>query len=256
MSDDGLIRLSGKNLAGEHICCAIGEDAENRSRAAAKKAWLAERLPEGHSFLKADLRGKAFIEYGPAELAWFPIEAPSWLFAQCFWVAGRFAGTGIGSRLLEAAERDAGKAAGLCFLAAAKGKKPFLSDGKYLRAKGYELVDEALGFGLFAKAARKGAAAPRFCGGAREGRLSRATKGVDLFWSPQCPFAPSVAASMAAAAEAAGFGARLHEVESAEAARRLCAPPGIFQAYLDGSFLTHELMTDAKFSALLTSRRP
>ena len=60
---------------------------------------------------------------------------------------------------------------------------------------------------------------------------------------------------MAAAAKEAGFAARLHEIDSAESARKLRAPPGIFQAYLDGLFLTHELMTPEKFSKLLASAR-
>jgi hypothetical protein len=82
-------------------------------------------------------------------------------------------------------------------LPGAKGKKPFLSDGRYLRAKGYEITDEALGFALFAKASKKGAALPRFTESAHEGRLSRAVKGVDLFRSPQCVFAMSIAAAKA-----------------------------------------------------------
>jgi GNAT superfamily N-acetyltransferase len=232
MAGIGLLRVDARNLAAEHICCAIGDDAENRERAAVKKAWLSSRFAEGHVFLKAELRGKAFIEYGPSEAAWFPIEAPGWLFAQCFWVSGRFAGTGIGARLLEAAEKDAKKAAGLCFLAAAKGKRTFLTDGTYLAAKGYEIVDEALGFALFAKASRKGAEPPRLSEAARSGKLPRAAKGADLYWSPQCPFAPSVAEEMAEAARAAGFKARLHEIASAADARSLNAPPGIFQAAL------------------------
>jgi GNAT superfamily N-acetyltransferase len=254
MSEIGLKRVDAGNLGSEHICCAIGSDKENSARAARKKAWLAERFAEGHVFLKADLRGKAFIEYGPAETAWFPIEAAGWLFAQCFWVSGGAAGKGLASRLLDAAWANAKKASGLCFLAASKGKKPFLSDGRYLAKQGYEIVDEALGFALFAKAARKGAAIPRFADPARGGKLPRAAKGVDLYWSPQCPFVPSVAAEMAAAARGAGIPARLHEVASADQARDLRAPPGIFQAYIDGSFLTHELMTPEKFVRLLISR--
>lgn len=255
MSDITLVRVDASNLDAEHICCAIGSDKENSARSATKKAWLAERFAEGHVFLKADLRGKAFIEYGPAEKAWAPIEAPFWLYAQCFWVSGSAAGKGLASRLLEAAEADAKKASGLFFLAAAKGKRPFLSDGRYLAKKGYEIVDEDLGFALFAKAAKKGADMPRFADSARTGKLPRAAKGVDLFWSPQCPFVPSVAKEMARAAKDVGLPARLHEIDSVDSARALRAPPGIFQAYLDGIFLTHELMPPEKFAKLLESKR-
>lgn len=255
-----LKRLDAVRLDAEHICCAIGDDSENRARAATKKEWLRRRFPEGHVFLKADVRGKVFIEYGPAELEWFPVEAPGWFFAQCFWVSGRYAGTGLGARLLEAAEKDAKRAAGLLFIAAVKGKKPFLTDGRYLLSRGYSLVDEALGFGLFAKAEKGGAlppdsGKPRFLEGTRTGRMEGSPKGLDLFWSPLCPFVPSVAKEMARTAESLGIPARLHEVDSLEAAKALRAPPGIFQVYLDGVFLTHELMIPSKFSKLLETGR-
>lgn len=255
-----LVRLDPATLDAGHICCAIGDDKENRARAAVKKEWLHRRLPEGHVFLKADVRGKVFIEYGPAELEWFPVEAPGWFFAQCFWVSGRHAGTGLGARLLVEAEKDASRGAGLCFLASASGKKPFLSDGRYLLSNGYSLVDEALGFGIFAKAT-KGEAAwagvekPRFLEGARTGRLEGNRDGLDLFWSPLCPFVPSVARQMAETAESLGIPARLHEVDSLAAAKALRAPPGVFQAYYDGAFLTHELMIPSKFGKLLESHR-
>lgn len=251
MDQIALTRILPGTLSGEHICCAIGDDKENKDRAATKKSWLARRLSDGHVFLKADVRGKAFIEFGPAELEWFPIDAPGWLFAQCFWVAGKYAGTGLGARLLAEAERDAEARSGLCFLAAAKGKLPFLTEGRFLSSMGYEIADEALGFALFAKPARRGVALPRFSDGAREGRLAGSPRGLDLFWSAQCPFAPHYSREMAAAGESMGLPARLHEVDSLEKARSLRAPPGVFQAYLDGRFLTHELMTQQKFAKLL-----
>ena len=68
------IRLSPENLESEHICCAISNTKD--PQVIAKKQWLAERLGEGLVFLKADARGKCFIEYIPAENAWAPIDAP------------------------------------------------------------------------------------------------------------------------------------------------------------------------------------
>jgi GNAT superfamily N-acetyltransferase len=251
--NEKLIRVDAKNLETEHICCAIGDDAVNKARAAEKKAHLACRFSAGHVFLKADVRGKVFIEYGPAEEAWFPVEAPGWTFVQCFWVSGRYKGTGLGASLLEACEKDARAAAsfGVFALSAKKGKKPFLTDGGYLASKGYKLVDEALGYGLFSKALKKAPTAPRIVEGARSGKLQRIQKGVDLFYTPQCPFAPAFAAEMAMAAKGLGLPVRLVAVESRSESLGLRAPPGIFQAYLDGSFLTHELMTGEKFRVFL-----
>lgn len=75
------IRLSPQNLESEHICCAISNAKD--PQVIAKKQWLAERLGEGLVFLKADARGKCFIEYIPAENAWAPIDAPGYMFIDC-----------------------------------------------------------------------------------------------------------------------------------------------------------------------------
>ena len=84
------IRLSPENLESEHICCAISNAKD--PQVIAKKQWLAERLGEGLVFLKADARGKCFIEYIPAENAWAPIDAPGYMFIDCLWVSGSFKG--------------------------------------------------------------------------------------------------------------------------------------------------------------------
>ena len=66
-----LIQITEENLEREHICCAISNNTD--CQVASKKAWLAERMKEGLVFLKADARGKCFIEYLPAEAAWTPV---------------------------------------------------------------------------------------------------------------------------------------------------------------------------------------
>jgi len=247
-----LVDVTAENLEREHICCAIGADAENAARAAAKKAWLRDRLAAGHRFKKADVRGKAFIEYGPAEEAWFPIEAPGWTFAQCFWVAGSYKGKGLGARLLSACEADA--SAGVCFLAGRK-KLPYLTDGAFLKARGYEPVDEALGgrVALWAKRLEPAAPLPRLSDAARACRLPGG-RGVTIFWSPQCPFVPVYAREMAAAATELGVETRLVEVDSLEKAKALPSPFGIVSSFFGEDFLSWEPMTPEKFRAMIQSR--
>ena len=136
------IRLSPENLESEHICCAISNAKD--PQVIAKKQWLAERLGEGMVFLKADARGKCFIEYIPAENAWAPIDAPGYMFIDCLWVSGSFKGHGYSNDLLNECIRDSrekGKS-GLCILSSAK-KRGFLADPKYLKYKGFIKADSA-----------------------------------------------------------------------------------------------------------------
>ena len=258
----GIIDVTADNLEREHICCAIGNDADNRARAAAKKAWLAGRFPEGHRFKKADVRGKAFIEYGPAEVAWFPVEAPGWTFAHCFWVSGSLKGRGLAARLLAACEEDAraglgsGKGRkGVAFIAGKK-KLPFLSDGAYLRSRGYETVDEVLGGSvqLLAKAFSPRAEPPRFSEAARACRLPGG-EGLTIYWTPQCPHVPLYVKEMSAAAAELGVPSRLVEIDSLAKAKALPSPFGIVSAFLGEELLAWEPMPAGRFKALLEKRK-
>lgn len=136
------IKVTNENLESEHIYCAISNN--NDIQVSSKKAWLKERFEDGLVFLKSTERGKCFIEYIPAENAWNPIDADNYLYIDCLWVSGSFKGHGYATDLLNACIEDAkkNKKYGLCILSAAK-KKPFLSDPKFLKYKGFSVCDEA-----------------------------------------------------------------------------------------------------------------
>lgn len=117
------INLTLDNLADEHLCCAIA-DKKHQYGVDINKAWLAERIPEGHVFRKLDARGKVFIEYAPLEKAWVPVVGDNYIYIYCLWVAGSFKGKGYGRELLAYCIADAKKQnkSGACVLSA-KGKK-------------------------------------------------------------------------------------------------------------------------------------
>lgn len=69
---DSYINLTLNNLENEHICCAIA-DKKHQSGVERKKAWLKDRISEGHIFRKLEEKGKVFIEYAPLEKAWVPV---------------------------------------------------------------------------------------------------------------------------------------------------------------------------------------
>ena len=94
------IKLTKENIEKEHICCAISSNKD--PQVACKKGWLKERFDDGLVFLRADARGKCFIEYIPAEKAWVPILAPNYMHINCFWVSGASKGHGYAGDLLNA----------------------------------------------------------------------------------------------------------------------------------------------------------
>lgn len=87
-----------------------------------KRAWLLNRLKDGHVFLKLNEKATVFIEYEPIETAWVPISGRRYLYIPCLWVLGEYKGKGYGTELMKYAIADAkaqGKA-GLCMLGAKK----------------------------------------------------------------------------------------------------------------------------------------
>lgn len=57
---DEFINLMPENVADEHICCII-RAKKSHPGIEAKRAWLAERLKEGHVFRKLDAKECVFI---------------------------------------------------------------------------------------------------------------------------------------------------------------------------------------------------
>ena len=78
------ITLTKENIANEHICCAFS-DKKCKDSYELKKEWLKKEFDNGYVFRRIDERAKVFIEYGPAEKAWVPVNAPNYLMINCFW---------------------------------------------------------------------------------------------------------------------------------------------------------------------------
>ena len=181
-----IITIDRDNIDHEHICCAITEH-KGETCVASKKSWMKERFKDGLVFKRLDARGKVFIEYIPAEKAWAPVEAPEYMYINCFWVSGQFKGHGWANKLLAECAGDAkekGKR-GLAILSSAK-KMAFLSDPKYLKHKGFMVADTALpSFELLYLPFRDDAPVPKFKDCAKSGKTDE--KGMVLYYSNQCP---------------------------------------------------------------------
>ncbi|MDQ0220241.1 hypothetical protein J2S21_003360 [Peribacillus cavernae] len=66
----GYIQITKNNIENEQICCALG--AKQYEKAVyEKKKWLTERMSEGLVYYRLNERAKVFIEYSPAEMAFF-----------------------------------------------------------------------------------------------------------------------------------------------------------------------------------------
>ena len=60
----------------------------------------------------------------------------------CFWVAGQFKAKGNGKKLLQQCLKDAENMDGVVAISSDK-KRPFMSDPKFFKHMGFEIIDEA-----------------------------------------------------------------------------------------------------------------
>lgn len=258
------ITLTPANLEQEHICCAMA-DKKSRTGVTAKKAWLGCRMAEGLRFIKGNERGKIFIEYGPAEKAWVPLDQETvegYIYVNCFWVSGSFKGKGYGKALLAQCEADAreqGKK-GVIFTVGKK-KLPYLTDKKFLEKQGYRVSDAtATGFELLVKKLDSGKPDPKFTASAHTGGLTGPDShaGIDIFYTAQCPFTVPYIGLIASAVEKAnseGIDVRIHPIDSFEKAQCHAVPTTTYSVFVDGLFRTHEILTEAKLNKILAEYR-
>jgi len=247
-----IITITKENLEKEHICCAISNNKD--CQVSAKKEWILNRLDEGLVFKKGNVRGKCFIEYIPAEKAWIPIDADEYMYIDCLWVSGQFKGQGNSNLLLNECIQDSkekGKK-GLVVLSSKK-KMPFLSDGKYLRYKGFKVADTAEPYyELLYLPFNSNAHVPKFKSQIKMPEIPE--KGFVLFYSHQCPFTAKYVPLIENAAKAKNILFKSVRIETTEQAQNSPAPFTTYSLFYDGEFVTNEILSDKKFEKLLAEK--
>jgi len=247
-----IISVTKENLEQEHICCAISNNKD--CQVAAKKAWLAQRFADGLVFKKCDVRGKCFIEYIPAESAWYPISADGYMHINCYWVSGQFKGQGYSNLLLDECIKDSKEKGtkGLCVLSSNK-KMPFLSDPGHLKYKGFTVADTAKPFfELMYLPFDSDAQKPCFKQCAKTPKIDE--QGFVLFYTHQCPFTAKYVPIIENIAKAKSVPLMTVRFETKEEAQNAPAPSTSYCLFYNGEFVTNEILSDKKFEKLLTEK--
>lgn len=243
------IKLNKENLQQEHICCALSKSQEHQ--VACKKKWLASCMEDGLVFLKANQRGKCFIEYVPSEHAWVPLHAFKYLYIDCLWVAGSLKGHGYSNDLLQACIQDAKDQHryGICILSSHK-KKPYLADPTYLKKKGFLLADTSdCGITLMYLPLVKDAPIPKFKECAKHPSVS--TQGFVLYDSYQCPFTVKYVAEIEQIAKDKQIPFQRIHLTNKQDAQNCPSPTTTYALFYDGEWITNEILSEKKFMKLI-----
>ena len=239
------VKLTLENLEKEHICCAISSNKD--IQVSSKKAWLAERLKEGLVFLKSAERGKCFIEYIPAENAWYPIEANGYMHVNCFWVSGSFKGHGYANDLLGACiagAKEKGKH-GITVVASQK-KAPFLSDPKYFAYKGFKIADTAEPFfTLMYLPFNENAPQPKFRECVKNPQIQK--QGFAVYYTHGCPFTAKYVPIVEQTAKDNRIPFESILLDSKEKARSAPAAWTNYAVFFNGKYISNEILNEKKF---------
>lgn len=245
---DSFINLTEENLAQEHLCCII-RSKKPHPGVEAKRAWLAQRLKEGHVFRKRNAKGVVFIEYAPLETAWVPVEGENYLYIYCLWVSGDFKGKGYGRQLMEYCLADAkakGKS-GVCMLGAEK-QKAWVSDQAFAEKYGFEPVDTTPdGYRLLALSFD--GTKPRFAENAK--RLEIENQELAIYYSPQCPYIHQSVELVRKTCQEMEAPYTLIPVDALEKAKALPCVFNNWAVFYQGKFVTVNLLDAAGLKRLL-----
>ncbi|EMY68295.1 GNAT family N-acetyltransferase [Leptospira vanthielii] len=247
-----IISIDKENIDAEHICCAIGNDLKNKTRTESKKQWMKDRFDDGLVFKRLDERGKVFIEYMPIEKVWKPIVGKNFMVIHCLWVSGQFKGKGLSTQLLNECISDTKqkKMDGIAVVTSNQ-VKPFLTDKKFYLKHGFELVDTAAPyFELLVLKLNKKAKNPSFIHQTKT-NIHSLKKGFTFIYSNQCPFMDEYVAILANLSKKHKIPVEIKKLKNHKEAQDLGSPFGTLGIYFDGTFLTHELMTEKKFETLI-----
>ena len=220
-----------------------------------KKDWLRREFDNGYVFRRIDARAKVFIEYGPAEKAWIPIDAPNYLLINCFWVSGQYKGQGYGKELLRLAIEDA-KAQGKDGLVTVVGtsKFHFMSDTKWLLKQGFETCEKlSSGFSLLVKKTN-----PKANSLNSKNRLKVENvlikNGLVVYFFKSLPILRiSCDDSLTETAEKRKLPLKVIKLDTMEKAQTAPTPATIFSLFYNGKFITTDLSScmNSKFDKVV-----
>lgn len=244
-----IIKLTEENLSSEHICCAIS-DKKCHEGYQAKKQWLSERIKEGYTFKKLNVRGKVFIEYGPAEKAWVPVDAPGYMLINCFWVSGQYKDKGYGKALYQECEKDAAGMNGIVVVSSNK-KQPFMSEKKFFQKQGFTLCDTALPyFELWYKPLKKDAPKPSFLPHAKNAECD-IKEGLAIYYTHACPFNEYYVAELEVIASLKGHKITTVHLDTLEKARNHFVPHTLYSIFQNGKFITQHILNENYFEKFI-----
>ncbi len=220
-----------------------------------KLAWLKPRFKQGMKLqvLVSDQDGTiGAIEYTPGEVAWRAVRASGYMFIHCLFILRKaYKGSGCGSRLIAACEKDA-RAQKMRGVAVVASKSTWMTKKEVFLKRGYDLIEQAPPhYELLAKSFGKPAKPPAFSGN-WEKKLAKYRTGLTIIYSEQCPYvAKAMNEIPPVAQEQFGIEPTIVKLSSYRAAQACPNPYGTFSVIYDGQLVADHPIGKTRFGNIM-----
>lgn len=243
-----LINITANNLDLDSIPCIDFKNPANGAYFNYNRDWLTDRLEEGMVIKSMDTPFAAFIQYGPAEIAWRSVLAPGFTLIHHLHVEEDQSNHRLKSELLQHCELDSSKKNGVAVMLDVEDFRELRS---FYLNHGYRETAHLPGFVLMAKKFIYSAPNPVFALSLFEQKYPNQTHNITISYANQSSFINYYIHQMKIEFQELGFHVTLQKLRNAQEARESGSPYGTFGVFLDGQFLTHRLLNRSEIETLI-----
>ncbi|MCB0614659.1 MAG: GNAT family N-acetyltransferase [Lewinellaceae bacterium] len=215
-----------------------------------KRDWFLQEYPKGlrlKILQEESGRQLGFIEYTPAEQAWRPVEAPSYLFIHCMYIYKKEdRRRGNASLLIKDCVEDA-RRQGKAGVAVMTSDGPWIASKDVFFRNGFEQVDQRGGFELLHYPLAKNAP-PRLTD--REVKPEQ-HQSWQLLYANQCPWHQKCAEELLGFAKDKGIPLQITEITNSATARNGASPFGVFALVRGSKLLEYHYISKTRFMNIL-----
>jgi hypothetical protein len=214
-----------------------------------KVDWLKDQFRNGLKikllYLEGEKRPVGFIEYVPGEYCWRAVNAGGYVFIHCLWTNGKKnQHQGLGSLLIQEAEKDARGTLGVC---AVTSDKSFMAGKEIFIKNGYTVAAESGKEQLLVKQFKDGPP-PSINNWPAELEKYR---GLTIVYSRQCPWVARFIEEVKPILEKRSLEIEVVELKSAAEAQKAPSLYGVFNLIHEGKLLADRYISTTRFKNIL-----
>ncbi|MEQ8523280.1 YoaP domain-containing protein [Gracilimonas sp.] len=243
-----LIKVNTHNFELDAIPCVDLKNPNSADLFRYNRSWILARFEDGMVITKLDTPEEAFIEYLPAEKAWKPVSAPGYIFINQLYVAEDHPDDWFKSELLLHCEVENSKKNGIVLMLP---NESFKNSQHFYLSRGYLEHAHLPGFTLLIKKFKPEAPSPSFALSMEDKPNPIQAHLVTIKYADQSSFINYYIYEMKKVFEEMGFEVQLKKLLSASEARESGSPYGTFGVFLDGHFLTFQLLNRSEIEELI-----